>query len=460
MNVDSYSKMQSALLRGCIDECNLFLTSRHQSDKGSAEYWYWLAQFYYRSGRPLQALDICFKLTREAGVFAMHFHCLADICAHLGAKEIGVSGIDMLASKSEFGSNASYYVRLAGNHYLGEDETALQLNRACALPISSMNEHFRARSEMRSHGITAGVHTFYQTYCSRDAVSELWPTQDIERYWCGQRELPRRLTIKGFSCGFGDFIQWIRYARVLQALCVEIYWDAPFNGLLGSYEINDHDHQFAGQLKAAGFVRGCNEMEMWTSPFALFASLFPVLGYCCTGRYIESYEDAYVERIVNEIRQRAQGRKCIGIFWSSCESNNLYASRSLRDVHLGTIWEHSEDIHWVIMQRGYERTRWENGSYSKDSFLSTGLPEFLSLVQTIRVIDQLDGFVGNDGVLSHVTGALNKPGYLLLNARCADWRYERSSDMTPWYPSIQLIRPEMMGDWEAVVTTLASRLKG
>jgi hypothetical protein len=79
MNVDSYDKLQFALLSGRVDECGAFLASRHESDKGSAEYWYWLAQMYYRSGRFQDALDVGSKLTREAGVFAMHFHFMADV---------------------------------------------------------------------------------------------------------------------------------------------------------------------------------------------------------------------------------------------------------------------------------------------------------------------------------------------------------------------------------------------
>ncbi|KVT78859.1 hypothetical protein WT25_20195 [Burkholderia territorii] len=130
MKVDSYDKLQSALLSGRIDACSAFLASRHESDKGSTEYWYWLAQMYYRSGRLLQALDICFKLTREAYGFGTHFHCLADICAHLGVKDIGLSALETLASKPELAGESSYYVRQCGYHYLGEDEAVLRLQRA------------------------------------------------------------------------------------------------------------------------------------------------------------------------------------------------------------------------------------------------------------------------------------------------------------------------------------------
>lgn len=98
-----------------------------------------------------------------------------------------------------------------------------------------------------------------------------------------------------------------------------------------------------------------------------------------------------------------------------------------------------------------ERCGWVNGLHSKDPWRCTILPAQTGLAQTIGIIDRLDGFVGNDGVLSHAAGALNKPGYLLLNARCADSRYEQSVHDTPWYPSLRVLRPDTMGDWDSVV---------
>ncbi|SDI05805.1 tetratricopeptide repeat protein [Paraburkholderia phenazinium] len=459
MNVDSYDKLQFALLSGRVDECGAFLASRHESDKGSAEYWYWLAQMYYRSGRFQDALDVGSKLTREAGVFAMHFHFMADVCAHLGVTDIGLSALDTLASKPELAAASSYYVRLCGYHYLGEDDAVLSVRRDAVTPLSPGSEQYRARSVMRSQGIATGVGAFCSTYCSRQAVADFSPTLNVERYWCGQRELPKRLSIEGHSSGFGDFIQWARYAQALQALGVEISWAAGLNGILGDYKLNDHSHQLAQQLVAAGFVCGRNDTSMWSDPFALFASLFPVLNYGSTDRYIAQRTDNQVEQTLNDIRQRAQGRRCVGIFWSSCESNNLYASRSLLHQHLAPVWDASDDIHWVIMQRGYQRACWLDGSYSKDPQRCTILPAHISLAQTIGIIDCLDGFVGNDGVLSHAAGALNKPGYLLLNARCADWRYEQSVGTTPWYPSLKVLRPDTMGDWDAVVAKLISSVK-
>ncbi|WP_155630706.1 CDC27 family protein [Burkholderia territorii] len=456
MKVDSYDELQPALLGGHIDECSTFLASRHEADKGSAEYWYWLAQMYYRSGRWLQALDICFRLTRQAPGFGTHLHCQADICAHLGITEIGLSALEALASKPEFSGELSYHARLCGYHYLAFDDAVQNLQRDASVPFSCSREHYRARSIMRSQGIAAGVEVFSHAYCTRSAVAEIWPALDVEQYWHGQLELPRRIVVNGHSSGYGDFIQWARYAQALQALGVEMSWDQRLNGILDDYKVNDHSHRLGQQLASAGFTVGRNDASMWTDPFTLFASLYPVLGYGTTERYIESHTDSHVDEIVRDIRLRAQGKRCVGIFWSSAESNNLYAHRSLRHEYLTPLWEASDDVHWVIMQRGYERTCWAGSPYASNQQRCTLIPLQASLAQTISVIDHLDGFVGNDGVLSHAAGALNKPGYLLLNSQCADWRYEQHVDKTPWYSSLKVLRPDSMGDWGSLTSKLIS----
>jgi len=458
MKVQGYPDIQAALLGGHIDVCHDFLRSRREADQGSVDYWYWLAQTCYRSGRFVEAVNICFKLTREAGSFTQHLYSLADICAHWGARSLGLAGIDLRARRPEMAGAAACTIQLYGYHGLGEDGAVLGVPRQEGAGLSS-TDHLRARSLMRSQGIAAGVEAFHESYSSPTAVAALWPDQTLPTYWHGQRTLPKQLKVLGFACGYGDYVQWLRYARALRALGVEVEGDAVFAPLVADAALTEQDHHFAAVLRLHGYALAGDDAIMWTSPFALFSALFPVLGYAAGPRYIEPRADSRVTDTVKELRQRAQGRRCAGVFWSSCESNNLYASRSLHCQQLAPLWAATDDIHWVVMQRGFERLQWLDGPYAQDTGRFTTLPLDLSLAQTVGVIDQLDGFVGNDGVLSHVAGALGKPGLLMLNTGCADWRYERHEHTTPWYPSIRLVHPVAMGAWDTLVAQLPQALR-
>ena len=119
-------------------------------------------------------------------------------------------------------------------------------------------------------------------------------------------------------------------------------------------------------MYSTGFERPSGDAAMWTDPFSLFTSLFPVLGYAPSHRCIEPAHPSSVDGIINEIRTRARGRRCVGLFWSSCESANNFANRNLCLPDLELLFEDSRDVYWGIMQRGFERRRWLNDPRSAD----------------------------------------------------------------------------------------------
>ncbi len=61
-------------------------------------------------------------------------------------------------------------------------------------------------------------------------------------------------------------------------------------------------------------------------------------------------------------------------------------------------------------------------------------------------IAKLDLVVGVDGPMVHLAGALGVPTWTLLSD-IPDWRWGRTGDATPWYPSMRLFRQKTLGDW-------------
>ncbi|WP_250865694.1 glycosyltransferase family 9 protein [Caballeronia sp. INSB1] len=455
--IEQYDAQLSAkLFAGEIDECFRFLDERAAEDSHLSDYWHWRAVTHLRGGDFKEALEICCRLTRESE-FGYQIHCMSDVCAHLGLKEVALTLIEYFARKPSTVPIGAFLWRVYGWHYLGEDARVLQLSAegidehsACVLG------HHQGRSAMRLNGIASGVELMHRHWSSHEARRVLFPHVDVEHYWCGSRALPAHMTFVSIASGHGDHVNWARYAGALQALGVQItYADG-----------SDHTYRFvmpeaerqrdAEAMRAAGFVVAPDGSQ-WTEPFALFTALFPVLGYASTTRYIEPVDASATDAVVDEMRQRAAGRRCVGIFWSSCESANNFANRSLSLPDLAPLLDSTNDIHWVIMQRGFERKRWLNGPRAHDFERFTTLPPDMTLAQSVSIIDRLDAFVGNDGGLSHIAGALGKRCYLFLN-QVADWRYESDPHRTPWYPTMQLVRARRLGDWDDVVRKLQQHL--
>ncbi|AQG98863.1 hypothetical protein A9R05_08475 [Burkholderia sp. KK1] len=455
--IENYDQLPTKLYAGEIEECFRFLDERNAQDGHDPEHWHWRAVTHLRAGDFPRALDICCYITRLSDTFKFQIHCLCDACAHLGLKDVALSMIEYHASKSASAPLPAFLWRVYGWHYLGEDERVLELS-AEGLDAHStyVLGHHQARSAMRLNGIASGVEQMHRYWSSHEARRVLFPHVDVEQYWCGQRVLPAHLNIALIASGFGDQVNWVRYAGALQALGVQISYadnaERNYRLIMPEPELA----RYAEALRAAGFIVAPGSTQ-WSDPFALFTALFPVLGYASSERHIEPADPRAADAIVDDIRRRARGRRCIGIFWSSCESANNFANRSLRLADLDPLFNGADDIHWVIMQRGYEYKRWLSDPRSADSERFTTLPPDFTFAQSISLIDRLDAFVGNDGGLSHFAGALGKPAYTFLN-QVADWRYERDLDRTPWYASMRLVRAGRLGDWDDVVRKLRQRL--
>ena len=91
-------------------------------------------------------------------------------------------------------------------------------------------------------------------------------------------------------------------------------------------------------------------------------------------------------------------------------------------------------------------------------------PEVLDLrsqltdfVRTAALIQQLDLVISVDTAVTHLTGALGKPVWLLLPF-APDWRWMLDRTDSPWYPTLRLFRQPKAGDWETVLGAVRQSL--
>ncbi|HVW10829.1 MAG TPA: hypothetical protein VHC90_19720 [Bryobacteraceae bacterium] len=86
------------------------------------------------------------------------------------------------------------------------------------------------------------------------------------------------------------------------------------------------------------------------------------------------------------------------------------------------------------------------------------LPDFLhnlegreqSIMATAESIYALDLIISVDTMVAHLAASLGRPVWLLLPWR-ADWRWMLARNDSPWYPGMRLIRQTREGDWLGVI---------
>lgn len=446
-----YQHLWRCDLAGAAD----LLDGAHSQESGSAVYSQFRADLHYRASDFARALDLYIKLGRDFPGYLGHRYELVDACVHLGLPELAYAELRRLMDGANLAPGNMNQVLAEALVRLGRDEEVIALDPD--IFVSQENRHvllmMQGQSRMRSQGLESGLPAYRASYCTPDAWGLFYPDMKpaLPDLWYGQRELPRRLQIHGRG-GMGDALQWSRYIAVLERAGVMIEGDTnPWYHRLAA-----HSEQPADVLHQQGYRLGDSDALMWTDPFTLFASLFPVVGYVSGPRYLELSAPSHAAAWVAAARSRAHGKPCVGLFWSANESPGSFGGRSLKLHHLTRLLVMS-DVHWVIFQRGCERDQWMKDARSLDASRYTTVPASLSFQESIGFASQLDALVCIDSGLLHACAALGTPCVLIANA-VAEWRWGRASQ-TEWYPAVSIVRAPRMGAWEDAVAEVAGVLR-
>lgn len=74
-----------------------------------------------------------------------------------------------------------------------------------------------------------------------------------------------------------------------------------------------------------------------------------------------------------------------------------------------------------------------------------------SFVESAGLIMHMDVVLSVDTAVAHLSGALGRPTWIMLNKFGVDWRWLLNRDSSPWYSSARLFRQENYGDWAGVI---------
>tara|TARA_Y100000768_G_C23990197_1_gene691940 strand:- start:493 stop:2061 length:1569 start_codon:yes stop_codon:yes gene_type:complete len=81
-----------------------------------------------------------------------------------------------------------------------------------------------------------------------------------------------------------------------------------------------------------------------------------------------------------------------------------------------------------------------------------------SFYDSINIFKQIDGVITTDTSIAHLSLNMNLNTYVLLSKGC-DWRWGREDERTKWYPTANLIRQKVHGNWDNVVDRIYLMLK-
>ena len=245
--------------------------------------------------------------------------------------------------------------------------------------------------------------------------------------------------------GYGDTLQFSRYASVLAARGARVVLSVPaavkplFVDRTDLHEVVTPDQ---------------------TPVFDFHCPLLSAPGLC--GTELESIprsipylaaDAAAVGRWAQKIGAVDQLPK-IGLVWSGKPTHQNDANRSISLGLFAALTEHP--AHWISLQKDI-RASDEHTLAATPAIHRYG--ELLTdFADTAALIMNLDLVITVDTAVAHLAGALGRPVWILL-PYVADWRWLRDREDSPWYPTARLWRQPERGAWKSVIERVLEALR-
>lgn len=327
--------------------------------------------------------------------------------------------------------------------YLAEAEACF--SRAAELDPEYVEPHLN-RSVLRLHALDfeRGWDEYEWRWKTREAQ---W--RPFERpHWEGE-PLAGRTILLHAEQGFGDTIQFIRYAALVKRLGARVIVECqkPLMRLLASFRGID-------QLLARGDELPPHDFH---APLMSLPRVFKTRVDSIPAEIPYLAADPGLVAAWREKLQTVPGFR-VGINWRGRGGIGVHRRRDLPlDVFapLAAI----PGVRLISLQKG--ATAEELGAFAGPLAIVDSEPGFDEahgpFMDTAAIIANLDLIISSDTSIAHLAGALGRRVWLLANyLPCWRWQLNRSD--SPWYPTMRIFRQPTPGDWRGALAEVQSAL--
>jgi len=273
--------------------------------------------------------------------------------------------------------------------------------------------------------------------------------------WLGKESLAGKTILIHGEQGFGDTLQFCRYASLLAKLGAAVILEVPgpLKSLLASTDgaarcivPEDTLPEFDYHCPLMSLPLACN------STLSTLPAQVPYLrGNAEKTRY-------WMEKL----GQRRKPR--IGLVWSGGArptQPHLWHVNRRRNIPLATLAVLLRpDMDFYSLQKG----ELAEAELREFTVKNPNGPQLIALTDELRdfsdtaaLVANLDLVVTVDTAMAHLAAALGKPVWI-LNRFDACWRWLVDRSDSPWYPTAKLYRQHGPGDWEPVLRQVGADL--
>lgn len=268
--------------------------------------------------------------------------------------------------------------------------------------------------------------------------------------WLGERPLDGKTILLHAEQGFGDTLQFVRYAKLVAArgaarIVLEVQRELV--------------RLFTGGLVLDAPIAAVVARGDPLPPFDCHCPMLSLPLACGTEPTTIPADIPYIAAAADEgarwYDSLPADRPRVGLVWSGDPVHDNDLNRSLRLEMLAPLLD-AADVSWVSLQH---IVRDEDAAILQDHpHIGRSGERFRDFADTAALIVALDAVVSVDTAVAHLAAAMGKPVFLLLPF-AADFRWLRERRDSPWYPTARLYRQPAFGDWNGAIAALTHELR-
>jgi hypothetical protein len=263
--------------------------------------------------------------------------------------------------------------------------------------------------------------------------------------WCGESSLQNRTILLHSDVGFGDAIQFARYAQLVAAA-----GGRPVMGVHRSLMSLFGEMKYVAAVVAADDMRAARvdcHCPLMSLPYAFKTTpdtipqnipyLYPPPGSVQKWRLVGSR----LKRVGFAFRGTAAHMK----------------ATDKRAVDLGLLLPLLEntDFEWWCLQKDLSAE--EAAKLESLSHVVVPGNKLVAFADTAAIVSQLDLVISVDTSVAHLAGALGRPVWV-LSKFSPDWRWVTADGVVRWYPTARLICQKRPGDWVSAIAEVRVEL--
>jgi len=310
------------------------------------------------------------------------------------------------------------------------------LQHAIALEPQNVTAHFNLAVSYLIQGNYAQGWPLYEVRWNYEHLAGQLPKHTQPR-WTGQDLKNKTILVEGEQ-GHGDNIQFVRFLWNLHVAGAKIKLKVT-DGLIPLLSNSPIIEKVSGYLDDVG------EFDYWTP----IMSIPGILGITLENlpkpvNYLNvdmNKQQEWLQVLGPKTRMR------VGFCWSGRRDAWLNRHKGMPFEDMLELIRTNSQYEWVNLQ--IDATPEEEAA-----LVEAGVRAYpgsiTSFVDTAALIMAMDVVIGVDTAVSHLSGSLGRPTWIMLNWFGTDWRWLLNRDDSPWYSTARLFRQPAMGDWASV----------